>query len=68
MNQLWLWLLAIPMAYTSAWLLKKASNAKSSLDNAIVFYILVMMASMFGGAVLYYLVPTITGIDEGSRA
>jgi hypothetical protein len=64
MDQLWLWLLAIPMAYTSAWLLKKASNAKSSLDNAIVFYILVMMASMFGGAVLYYLVPTITGIDE----
>ncbi len=53
------------MAYTSSWLLKKASNAKSSLDNAIVFYILVMMASMLAGAILYFLDPTTTGIIEG---
>jgi hypothetical protein len=52
------------MAYTSAWLLKRASNAKSSLDNAIVFYVLVMMASMLASAVLYFLEPTITGILE----
>lgn len=52
------------MAYFSAWLLKRASNAKFSLDNAIVFYILVMMASMLAGAVWYFLEPTTTGIIE----
>jgi len=53
------------MAYTSAWLLKRASNAKSSLENAIVFYILVMMASMLAGAIWYFLEPTTIGIIEG---
>jgi uncharacterized membrane protein len=53
------------MAYTSAWLLKRASNAKSSLDNSIVFYILVMMASMLAAAIWYLLDPTTTGIIEG---
>jgi len=52
------------MAYTSAWLLKRASNAKSMLDNAIVFYVLVMMASMLASAVWYFLEPTTIGIIE----
>jgi hypothetical protein len=65
LNQFWLWYLAVPMAYFSAWLLKRASNAKSSLDNAIVFYILAMMASMLVGAIWYFLEPTTTGVIEG---
>ncbi len=52
------------MAYISALLLKRASHAKTSLDNAIVSYILLTMASMFGGAVLYYSDPSGTGIVE----
>jgi hypothetical protein len=52
------------MAYVGAWLLKRASVARSSLDKSIVCYLLVMMASMFGGAVLYFLDPGTTGIDE----
>jgi hypothetical protein len=52
------------MACFTAWLVRKASNAKSALDNATVFFILVMMAGMFAGAVLYLLDTTIMGINE----
>ena len=53
------------MAYSSAWLLKKSSLAGSPLVNAVAFYILIMMASMFLGATLYLLQPTLTGLAEG---
>ena len=59
-----LWAIAISMAFSSAWLLRRSSIAKSSLVNAIVFYILVMMAGMFAGAVLYFAQPSLTGIAE----
>ncbi len=65
LNQLLLWFLAIPMAYANAWLLKRSAIAKASLVDSVVFYILVMMASMFGGAVIYFEQPTGTGLAEG---
>lgn len=52
------------MAFSSAWLLRRSSVARSTLVNSIVFYVLVMMASMFAGAVFYFLQPTPVGLAE----
>lgn len=52
------------MAYSSAWLLRKPSIVRSSLVNSVVFYILVMMASMFIGAVFYFAQPSGVSIAE----
>lgn len=64
MNQPLLWFIAISMAFTSAWLLKRSSVAKSSLVNSITFYVLVMMAAMFVGAVFYLAHRTQFGLAE----
>ena len=64
MNQVILWVIALSMAYSSAWLLRKSSISKSSLINSIVFYVLVMMASMFAGAIFYLVQPTGVGLAE----
>ena len=61
---MWLWLLAVLMAYITAELTRRASNAKSALDSAVVFFILAMMAGMFAGAVLYLQNSTLLGLNE----
>lgn len=52
------------MAVITSWLVKRTIYAKTSADRALVFYLLVTMASMFGGAVIYLLSPSITTIVE----
>jgi len=52
------------MACLVAWIVKKGINARTSLDYAYVSFLLVMMASMFGGAVIYLLNPNVIGIVE----
>lgn len=64
-NEPLLWLIALFMAFSSAWLLKRSSVAKSSIINSVVFYVLVMMAAMFVGAVLYFERPGQYGLAEG---
>ena len=64
MNQIELWVLAISMSYANAWLLRRSSIARTSLVDSIVFYLLVMMASMLVGAVLYFEQPTQVGLAE----
>ena len=64
MNQIELWVLAISMSYANAWLLRRSSIARTSLVDSIVFYLLVMMASMLAGAVLYFEQPTQVGLAE----
>jgi hypothetical protein len=59
-----LWLVAQSMAFVSAWLLKRSSVANSSIINSVVFYVLVMMAAMFVGAVLYFEKPGQYGLAE----
>jgi hypothetical protein len=52
------------MSYSNAWLLRRASIARTMLVDSIAFYILVMMASMLVGAVLYFEQPTQVGLAE----
>ncbi len=63
-SQLLLWIIAVPMACLIAWIVKKGVNARTSLDYAFVSFLLIMMASMFGGAAIYLLNPTIIGVVE----
>lgn len=59
-----LWTLAIPMAYAIAWIVKRGALAKSSVEYASVFFLLIMMISMFFGALIYVLNQTISSIIE----
>jgi polyferredoxin len=64
LEQLWLWIIAVPMAFITSLLVKRAIYAKSRPDIALVLYLLVTMASMFGGGVIYLLSPSIASIVE----
>jgi polyferredoxin len=64
LEALWLWGIAALMAVITSWLVKRAIYAKSPADTALVLYLLVTMASMFGGAVIYLLSPSVTSILE----
>lgn len=59
-----LWGIAVAMAAVTSWLVKRTIFAKTTSDRALVFYLLVTMASMFGGAIIYLLSPSITSIVE----
>jgi polyferredoxin len=61
---LWLWGIALPMAVITSWLVKRTIYAKTLADRALVFYLLITMASMFGGAVIYLLSPSLTSVVE----
>ncbi len=52
------------MAVITSWLVKRTIFAKNPADRALVFYLLVTMASMFGGAVIYLVSPSLTSIVE----
>jgi polyferredoxin len=52
------------MAVVTSWLVKRTIYAKSPADRALVFYLLITMASMFGGAVIYLLSPSLTSVVE----
>ena len=52
------------MAVITSWLVKRTIFAKNPADRALVFYLLVTMASMFGGAVIYLVSPRLTSIVE----
>lgn len=58
------WFLAIPMAYFMSWLVKRTTISNSSTNKALVFYLLVTMATMLGGWIIYLLSPNATGIVE----
>jgi polyferredoxin len=58
-------ILAAAMAVFTALVIRWAVEAKSALQAAGVVFLLVMMAAMFGGAVVYYLHPGTTGLVEG---
>jgi len=53
------------MAVFTALVIRWAVEAKFSLQAAGVVFLLLMMAAMFGGAVVYYLNPGTTGLVEG---
>ncbi len=59
-----LWLLAISMSYIMSWLIKRASISNSSTNKALVFYLLVTMATMLGGWIIYLLSPNANGIID----
>jgi polyferredoxin len=52
------------MAVATSWLVKRSIHAETKIDKAVVLYLLVTMASMFGGAVLYFSSPGITSLVE----
>ncbi|MDG6999431.1 MAG: 4Fe-4S dicluster domain-containing protein [Nitrososphaerota archaeon] len=64
MNEVILWLLALPMAYAVAWVVKRSSDVKSPADLAYAFFLLVMMASMYAGAIIYLLNSTTFAVVE----
>ncbi|MEM0287232.1 MAG: DUF1404 family protein [Nitrososphaerota archaeon] len=57
-----LWSLAAAMAYVTALLLKKSVSIKNYVNLAIIMFLLIMMASMLAGAVIYFFVPSFEGI------
>lgn len=57
--------LASVMAVFTALVIRWAVEAKYPLQVAGVVFLLVMMAAMFGGAVVYFLHPGTTGLVEG---
>jgi polyferredoxin len=63
--ELTLGLLAALMAVFTALVIRWAVEAKAPLQAAGVVFLLVMMAAMFGGAVVYYLHPGTAGLVEG---
>ena len=58
-------LLAALMAVFTALVIRWAVEAEAPLQVAGVVFLLVMMAAMFGGAVVYYLHPGTAGLVEG---
>ena len=52
------------MAFVTSLLVKRALDAKTPADNDVVLYLLITMASMFGGAVIYFLSPSVISIVE----
>lgn len=64
MQQLVLWGIAVPMAILTSWLVKRTISAKNPADLGLVFYLLVTMASMFGGAIIYLVSPSLTSLVE----
>lgn len=50
------------MGVLTSWLVKRTIHAQTIADRAVVFYLLVTMASMFGGAVVYLLSPSGTSL------
>ncbi len=52
------------MSYAIAWIVKKSSEARVAVESAYAFFLLVMMASMLGGAIIYLLNPSTLGIVE----
>ena len=52
------------MAFAVAWSVRRGAYARSSVENASTFFLFIMMASMFLGALLYVLNPPITSILE----
>ncbi len=52
------------MAYFMSWLVKRASISNSTTNNALVFYLLITMATMLGGWLIYLYSPNATGIIE----
>jgi polyferredoxin len=60
-----LWPLAGAMALTTAGLVKWAAEARTPLRAAVVVFLLIMMVSMLGGAAIYFLNPSETGLVEG---
>lgn len=57
--------LAALMAVFTALVIRWAVEAKMPLQAAGVVFLLLMMAAMFGGAVVYYLHPGTAGVVEG---
>lgn len=57
--------LAALMAAFTGFVIRWAVEAKTQLQGAVVAFLLLMMAAMFGGAVAYYLHPGRTGLVEG---
>ena len=52
------------MAYAVAWVVKRSSDVKSPADLAYAFFLLVMMASMYAGAIIYLLNSTTFAVVE----
>jgi polyferredoxin len=59
-----LWVIALTMALTTAWISKKAAHAQTTIDNAYGNFLLAMMVSMLGSAAYYLLVGTILSLVE----
>jgi polyferredoxin len=51
------WTIAASMSALTAWLLKRGSTIKSLTDAGLVLFLVAMMASMFGSAVIYQYSP-----------
>ncbi|MCL5067714.1 MAG: 4Fe-4S dicluster domain-containing protein [Thaumarchaeota archaeon] len=52
------------MTYAIAWIVKRAREAKVAIDSAYALFLLVMMASMFVGALIYFSNETTAGFVE----
>ncbi len=52
------------MALVTSWLVKRTIYSKTNIDRALVLYLLITMASMFGGAVIYYSSPSVLSLVE----
>jgi len=59
-----LWAVAALMAVFTAWLLKRGSRMRTLTDAGLVLFLLAMMASMFGSAVVYLYVPGFVTLYE----
>ena len=64
MAQYELWAVAALMAVFTAWLLKRGSRMRTLTDAGLVLFLLAMMASMFGSAVVYLYVPGFVTLYE----
>ena len=64
MDLLVLWGVAALMAGLTAWLLKKGSAVKNLTDAGLILFLLAMMASMFGSAVIYLYFPGFVTLIE----
>lgn len=58
-----LWGVAVGMVLFTAWILDKASMASTHFDSALESFALVMMASMFGGGLVYLSYPGSFGAE-----
>lgn len=66
MDDLLLWLIAIPMVFLISYIIKWSVNIKNAAGLSILLFILSMMLAMFAGAAIYFTYRSLAALEEAA--